>query len=219
MPDLSPLFPTKFVWNSQVPFKVKAFAWLVTHKKEQLDGAGIELPSLYKWIESQAPNGCCTEAWKQRPVRRRHGKLLEEGASGYLANKLASDGNRELSQRMQKWIGALSTNVFLIMHLRIVLYSAVSTGLLCTCKYSTASGSDGASIFLELMRWRRSMILMGNSSDPFVADAIANERAVDLSEEQKKKFKKDEFHLFMLSKSQLLKKMSQPYEFTCCQKP
>lgn len=84
------------------------------HLLEQLDGAGIELPSLYKWIESQAPNGCCTEAWKQRvhwigsqvtgdttesiieaekhlqtdrPVRRRHGKLLEEGASGYLAKK------------------------------------------------------------------------------------------------------------------------------------
>lgn len=34
--------------------------------QEQLDGAGIELPSLYKWIESQAPNGCCTEAWKKR---------------------------------------------------------------------------------------------------------------------------------------------------------
>lgn len=34
--------------------------------QEQLDGAGIELPSLYKWIEIQAPNGCCTEAWKNR---------------------------------------------------------------------------------------------------------------------------------------------------------
>lgn len=35
-------------------------------EQEQLDGAGIELPSLYKWIESQAPNSCCTEAWKRR---------------------------------------------------------------------------------------------------------------------------------------------------------
>lgn len=78
---------------------------------EQLDGAGVELPSLFKQIESQASYGCYTEAWKkrihwvgsqvtgdllasvsdaektlqtQRPVRRRHGKLLEEGASGYL---------------------------------------------------------------------------------------------------------------------------------------
>ena len=29
----SPIFPTKFVWNSQVPFKVKSFVWLVAHKK------------------------------------------------------------------------------------------------------------------------------------------------------------------------------------------
>lgn len=33
---------------------------------EQLDGAGIELPRLYKWIEGQVPFGCCTEAWKTR---------------------------------------------------------------------------------------------------------------------------------------------------------
>ncbi|RVW90395.1 hypothetical protein CK203_045762 [Vitis vinifera] len=26
-------FPSKFVWNSQVPFKVKSFVWLVAHKK------------------------------------------------------------------------------------------------------------------------------------------------------------------------------------------
>ncbi|RVW81136.1 Nicastrin [Vitis vinifera] len=28
-----PVFPTKFVWKSQVPFKVKSFVWLVAHKK------------------------------------------------------------------------------------------------------------------------------------------------------------------------------------------
>ncbi|RVW59655.1 putative ribonuclease H protein [Vitis vinifera] len=33
MPDSSPFFLTKFVWKSQVPFKVKAFIWLVAHKK------------------------------------------------------------------------------------------------------------------------------------------------------------------------------------------
>ena len=27
------VFPSKFVWNSQVPFKVKSFIWLVAHKK------------------------------------------------------------------------------------------------------------------------------------------------------------------------------------------
>jgi len=34
--------------------------------QEQLDGAGIELPSLYKLIEKEAPNVCSTEAWKKR---------------------------------------------------------------------------------------------------------------------------------------------------------
>ena len=28
-----PVFHTKFIWNSQVPFTVKAFVWLVAHKK------------------------------------------------------------------------------------------------------------------------------------------------------------------------------------------
>ncbi|KAK9082988.1 hypothetical protein Scep_029459 [Stephania cephalantha] len=87
------------------------------HLLEQLDGAGIDLPSLYKWIESQAPCSCSTEAWRkrthwvgsqlttelsesiigaekylqsQRPVRRKHGKLLEEGASGFLGRKLCN---------------------------------------------------------------------------------------------------------------------------------
>ncbi|RVX15029.1 LINE-1 retrotransposable element ORF2 protein [Vitis vinifera] len=32
-PDSPSIFPTKFVWNSQVPFKVKSFVWLVAHKK------------------------------------------------------------------------------------------------------------------------------------------------------------------------------------------
>ena len=31
--DSPPVFPTKFVWNSQVPFKVKSFVWLVVYKK------------------------------------------------------------------------------------------------------------------------------------------------------------------------------------------
>lgn len=35
-------------------------------EQEQLEGAGIELPSLYKWIESQAPSSCSTETWRKR---------------------------------------------------------------------------------------------------------------------------------------------------------
>ncbi|XP_072955978.1 protein CHROMATIN REMODELING 20 isoform X2 [Typha angustifolia] len=96
---------------------------------EQLDGAGIELPSLYKWIEGQVPNGCCTEAWKKRahwvgsqvtgevtesvrdaeeylhscrPVRRKHGRLLEEGASGFLAGKLSIKDTENLIENPEK---------------------------------------------------------------------------------------------------------------------
>lgn len=41
-------------------------SFFLKFEQEQLDGAGIELSSLYKWIEKQATNGCCTEAWKKR---------------------------------------------------------------------------------------------------------------------------------------------------------
>lgn len=95
---------------------------------EQLDAAGIELPSLYKSIESQVPNVCETEAWKNRthwvgsqvpeeanqsirkadeylqscrPVRRKHGKLLEEGAGGFLAGKvpIGDDGSVQCHEK------------------------------------------------------------------------------------------------------------------------
>ena len=45
--DFSPRFPTKFVWNSQVPFKVKSFVWLVAHKKVNINNL-LQLRRLYK---------------------------------------------------------------------------------------------------------------------------------------------------------------------------
>ncbi|ONK70933.1 uncharacterized protein A4U43_C04F3010 [Asparagus officinalis] len=96
---------------------------------EQLDGAGIELPTLYKWIETQAPDVCSTEAWKKRahwvgsqvtseltqsvrdaenylqschPVRRKHGKLLEEGASGFLTKKLSIEDKHNIKENPDK---------------------------------------------------------------------------------------------------------------------
>ncbi|RVW23293.1 putative ribonuclease H protein [Vitis vinifera] len=47
VPDLSPCFPTKFVCNSQVPFKVKSFVWLVAHKKVNTNDL-IQLRRPYK---------------------------------------------------------------------------------------------------------------------------------------------------------------------------
>ncbi|PKI39095.1 hypothetical protein CRG98_040519, partial [Punica granatum] len=137
------------------------------HLLEQLDGAGIELPSLFKWIESQAPNNCSTEAWKKRthwvgsqvtgevtesvaeaekhlqiirPLRRKHGRVLEEGASGFLQKKIASEESKE----------DIADN-------------------------PTVEEIDD---------------IDANLNDPFVADAIANEREMVLSEVQKGNFKK-----------------------------
>lgn len=97
---------------------------------EQLDAAGIELPRLYKTIESQVPNVCQTEAWKSRthwagsqvpeeatqsikkadeylqscrPVRRKHGRLLEEGASGFLAGKVPVGDDDSVKCHEKSW--------------------------------------------------------------------------------------------------------------------
>ncbi|KAL6842436.1 hypothetical protein ACP4OV_027863 [Aristida adscensionis] len=97
---------------------------------EQLDAAGIELPRLYKSIESEVPNVCETEAWKSRthwagsqvpeeanqsikkadeylqscrPVRRKHGRLLEEGASGFLAGKVPVGDDESIHCHEKSW--------------------------------------------------------------------------------------------------------------------
>ncbi|XP_031283826.1 protein CHROMATIN REMODELING 20 isoform X1 [Pistacia vera] len=186
------------------------------HLLEQLDGAGIELPSLYKWIENQAPNGCCTEAWKkrahwvgsqvpsemnksitdaeeylqtQRPVRRRHGKLLEEGASGFLQKKLANDDSKEAVTETRDLDWSSVNKIF-------------SGDVSDECKFG---GKHWASVYLASNPQQAAAMglkfpgvdeveeiedIDDNSNDPFVADAIANERELVLSEEQRKNFRK-----------------------------
>ncbi|KAL6565324.1 hypothetical protein OROGR_002275 [Orobanche gracilis] len=187
------------------------------HLLEQLDGAGVDLSSLYKWIEKQAPNGCCTEAWKKRthwagtqmpsdasasvaqaeeylqthrPVRRRHGKVLEEGASGFLGKKaLASESTGAVNG---------STDV-----------DWDSFNKMCSDKSSmediTFGSKKWASVYLASTPQQAAELGLkfpgvdeveeiddvdGTSSDPFVADAVANEGDLNLTEEQKKNFKK-----------------------------
>ncbi|XP_044499237.1 protein CHROMATIN REMODELING 20-like isoform X2 [Mangifera indica] len=186
------------------------------HLLEQLDGAGIELPSLYKWIENQAPNGCCTEAWKkrahwvgsevsgetnklitdaeeylqtQRPVRRRHGKLLEEGASGFLQKKLVSDDSKEAETEITDLDWNSVNKIF-------------SGDVSEECKFG---GKHWASVYFASTPQQAAAMglkfpgvdeveeiedIDDDSNDPFVADAIANERELILSEEQRKKFRK-----------------------------
>ncbi|KAH0433769.1 hypothetical protein IEQ34_026952 [Dendrobium chrysotoxum] len=178
---------------------------------EQLDGAGIELPALYRWIESQAPNGCCTEAWKKRthwigsqvsnevnvsvreaeedlqsshPVLKQRGRLLEVGASGFLARKF-SDGDKnditdwssfnELiqSQRCPEGTSFGSKN-WASVYLANTPQQAANLGL-------NFPGVDEVEEIGEIDF---------DTRDPFYSDAIANEKEIDLTEEQKKNFRK-----------------------------
>ncbi|CAN1271375.1 Protein CHROMATIN REMODELING 20 [Linum perenne] len=184
------------------------------HLLEQLDGAGIELPSLYKMIESQAPDVCCTEAWKNRthwvgsqvttevkssvadaekflqdvrPVRRRHGKLLEEGASGFIQKKVV---------KVDEKIDSIATDWD---SLNKLFSGSIPDGV------STFGSDHWASVYLANTPKEASMMglkfpgvdeveeiedIDANSSDPFVALAIKTENELPLSEEQMKKYKK-----------------------------
>ncbi|EHA8587106.1 protein CHROMATIN REMODELING 20 [Cocos nucifera] len=192
---------------------------------EQLDGAGIELPSLYKCIESQVPNGCCTEAWKKRahwvgsqvtnevnqsireaeeylqssrPVRsltflcyftRRHGRLLEEGASGFLERTLSIKDKDNLAENSGKDWSKFDELI-------------QSHG----CSASTSFGSKNwASVYLASTPQQAAELglklpgideveeigeIEGNVNDPLYAAAIANEKEIELSEEQRRKYRK-----------------------------
>lgn len=187
------------------------------HLLEQLDGAGIELPSLYRLIENQVPNGCCTEAWKrrahwvgsqvtsemresiagaedflqtERPVRRRHGKLLEEGASGYLQKKIANDG----SENGGKEVSDINWNSVNKIFSGDVSEKCASFGSKHWASVYLASTPQQAAAmglkFPGVDEVEEIEDVDGNSDDPFVADAIANEKELALSEEQRKKFRK-----------------------------
>ena len=49
------VFPTKFVCNSQVPFKVKSFVWLVAHKKVNTNDL-LQLKTPYKALSPDICN-------------------------------------------------------------------------------------------------------------------------------------------------------------------
>ena len=49
-----PFYPANFLWNSKVPSKVRAFAWLVAHKKVNTN----DMLQLRKPIKALNPNWC-----------------------------------------------------------------------------------------------------------------------------------------------------------------
>ncbi|KAF8116177.1 hypothetical protein N665_0020s0036 [Sinapis alba] len=181
---------------------------------EQLDGAGIELPKLYEMIESQAPNGCYTEAWKKRahwvgtqvtketgeslanaesfllthrPVRKRHGKLLEEGASGFLEKKFADDAVKECLTGTSELDWSSLNKVFSEKRDEAISFGSkhwASVYLASTPQQAAAMGLEfpGVNEVEEIEEIDESL------ADPFFADAIENERELALTEEQKKNY-------------------------------
>lgn len=184
---------------------------------EQLDGAGIELPSIYKWIESQVPNGCSTEAWKrrahwvgsqvtgelaesladaekhlqtQRPVSRKHGRLLEEGASGFLQKKLSNDASQEAVTE--------NSGIDWSSFMKICSDGLTEDGTRFGSKnwasvYLASTPQQAASMGLKFPgvdEVEEIEDIDGNSDNPLIADAIENEKDLLLSEEQKKIFRK-----------------------------
>lgn len=182
------------------------------HLLEQLEGAGIELPSLYKWIESQAPNSCSTETWKkrthwvgsrvtddvtkivadaekylqtQRPVRKKLGKVLEEGASGFLEKKISSSDGIE---------GLENTSDVDWSSFNKIFYSSAK---------STFGTSQWASVYLASTPQQAAELGINfpgvdeveeiddleGSSDFLVSDAIVNEDK-NLTAEQRNKYRK-----------------------------
>ncbi|OVA02313.1 SNF2-related [Macleaya cordata] len=184
---------------------------------EQLDGSGVDLPKLYKWIESQAPDGCSTEAWRkrthwvgsqvtsevtesitdaekylqsQRPVRRKHGRLLEEGASGFIGKKFAEENDREngAENSEENW----SSFIEIIQSHRLPEDDTSFGGKHWASVYLASTPQQAASMGLNLpgVDEVEEIDDIDGNKDPYYAEAIANEKEIDLSEEQKKKFRK-----------------------------
>ncbi|PIN19967.1 Transcription regulator XNP/ATRX, DEAD-box superfamily [Handroanthus impetiginosus] len=187
------------------------------HLLEQLDGAGVDISRLYKWIEREAPNGCCTEAWKNRthwagtrvpveasesvtkaeeylqihrPVRRRHGKILEEGASGFLGKKVVKSESSVAENDCKN----VDWDSFSKMCSDKSSFEDITFGSkYWAAVYLASTPQQAAELGLKFPgvdEVEEIDDIDGDSSDPFIADAIANERDLILTEEQKANFRK-----------------------------
>ncbi|KAK4403828.1 protein CHROMATIN REMODELING 20 [Sesamum angolense] len=221
------MFTFKEEWEVELDELETDSAYLL----EQLDSAGIELSSLYKWIERQVPSGCCTEAWKKRthwvgiqmsldatesvaqaeeylqihrPVTRRHGKIFETGASGFLGKKDAMCGSnlaiKEIVDADWDWFSRMcsekppsgdvtfGSNHWASVYLASTPQQAAELGLKFPGVNEFGAIPSVEKQFSEHVEEIDDVD--GTSSDPFVADAIANERDLSLTEEQKRNFRK-----------------------------
>ncbi|MCO5598149.1 hypothetical protein L7F22_052241 [Adiantum nelumboides] len=187
--------------------------------QERLDDAGVELSSLFKWMEKQAPQCCSTEAWRKRahwaglhpseevsntvqeaesqlerlwPVKRHRGKLLEEGASGYLEKKVldAAGARHVTGSKVQKGDGWESLDSLLgdegIKSESSTFGSEAwaSVYLAATPEQAARLGLAGADEVEEIVD------LEGCKKDFLTAMALATEKESGLTEFQKKNLKR-----------------------------
>ncbi|GAY43290.1 hypothetical protein CUMW_073330 [Citrus unshiu] len=188
------------------------------HLLEQLDGAGIELPSLYRLIENQVPNGCCTEAWKRRAhwVGSQVTSEMREsiaGAEDFLQTERPNGGkevsdinwnsvNKIFSGDVSEKCAAFGSKHWASVYLASTPQQAAAMGLKFPGVDEVTDFSSNCPNmwkFRSIITYRLCKVsgsveeiedVDGNSDDPFVADAIANEKELALSEEQRKKFRK-----------------------------
>ncbi|CAF2051669.1 unnamed protein product [Brassica napus] len=181
---------------------------------EQLSGAGVELPKLYKMIESQVPSRLYTEAWKKRahwvgtqvteetveslanaesflqthrPVRKRHGELLEEGASGFLEKKFADDGVKESQAGPSELDWSSLNKVFTEKKDEAVSFGSKNWASV----YSASTPQQAAAMGLEFPGVNEVEEIEEIDADlegTFFADAMENERVLAQTEEQKKNY-------------------------------
>ncbi|CAN6460467.1 unnamed protein product [Victoria cruziana] len=184
---------------------------------EQLDGAGVDLPSLFKWIERQAPESCSTDAWRKRvhwtgsqmtnevreaisgaenylqechPVKRRHGKVLEEGASGFLAKKFKIEDDKEGAKDNlgKDWDGVNE-----LFQPRGSAEGALFGSAHWASVYLASTPQEAANMGLKLPgvnEVEEIDDIESCSGNPFYDAAVAGEKEAGFTDEQKRNFRK-----------------------------
>ncbi|KAL0757915.1 hypothetical protein Bca101_095583 [Brassica carinata] len=158
--------------------------------EETLDNLEVESANLLvteETVESLAN----AESFLQthRPVRKRHGELLEEGASGFLEKKFADDGVKESLAGPSELDWSSLNKVFTEKKDEAVSFGSKNWASV----YSASTPQQAAAMGFEFPGVNEveeieeiDAVLEGT----FFADAMENERELALAEEQKKNYKR-----------------------------
>ncbi|KAK6144897.1 hypothetical protein DH2020_021717 [Rehmannia glutinosa] len=133
----------------------------------------------------------CAEKYLEihRPVRRRHGKILEEGASGFLGKKIATCEHIVANESVDVNWDSFSEMCSERSSLEDITFGSKQWASV----YMASTPQQAAELGLKfpgVNEVEEIDDVDGTSSNPFVADAIANEKSLSLTEEQKRNFRK-----------------------------